>query len=294
MPNWEAILLGIVQGLTEFLPISSTAHLLVTRTLLHHKHPEDAFTVVIQLGTLFAVFVYFRADIARMLGGLADDIRAGKLASTPASRLGWLIVLGTIPAVIVGFTLKKWLKENFFTLQSIAVVSIVFALLMLAAEWWTHRRAKRGLPPREEEDIGWLDALWIGCWQACALMPGGSRSGTTITGGLFAGLTRVAAARFSFLLSLPVLLGAGFKELYDEYKQLKHPVEGEPPSLFASGDEITALVVGTLVSAVVGYFAIAFLIGFLKRYSTVVFVGYRLFFGGLILALLALKVVKPD
>src|SRR3954468_17402823 len=99
MPIWEAVLLGIIQGLTEFLPISSTAHLLVTRKLLGHAHPEDAFTVVIQLGTLAAVFVYFRADIARMLKGLGSDVRARKLASTPDSRLGWLIVLGTIPAV---------------------------------------------------------------------------------------------------------------------------------------------------------------------------------------------------
>jgi undecaprenyl-diphosphatase len=292
MPLWEAVLLGIVQGLTEFLPISSTAHLLVTRSLLHHPDPKDAFTVVIQLGTLFAVFVYFREDISHMLKGLRDDIRARKFASTPDSRLGWLIVLGTIPAVVAGVTLSKWLKDTFYNLQSIAIVSIIFALLMLAAEWWIHRRVKRGLPPREEKDIGWLDALWIGTWQACALMPGGSRSGTTITGGLFAGLTRAAAARFSFLLSLPVMLGAGFKELYEEYKKLKTPGEDGSQSIFASGDEVTALVVGTLVSAVVGYFAIAFLIGFLKRYSTAVFVGYRLFFGALILALLAMKVVE--
>jgi undecaprenyl-diphosphatase len=287
MPIWEAVLLGVIQGITEFLPISSTAHLVVARTLLGHQHSDDAFTVVIQLGTLAAVFVYFRADIARMLAGLWADIRAGRLASTPDSRLGWLIVLGTVPAVVVGFLFKKQLKENFFHPKSIAIVAVVFALMMLVAEWWAHRRVKRGLPPRDETQITWLDALWVGVWQACALMPGGSRSGTTITGGLFAGLARSAAARFSFLLSLPVILGAGLKELYDEYKKLGATQEGEPPSLFASGDEVTALVVGTLVSAVVGYFAIAFLLSFLKRYSTVVFVVYRLLFAALILVLLA-------
>src|SRR5437764_8929924 len=157
MPIWEAVLLGVIQGLTEFLPISSTAHLLVTRKLLGHPHPEDAFTVVIQLGTLFAVFVYFRADIARMLKGLWADIRARKFASTPDSRLGWLIVLGTVPAVVVGFTFKKHLKEKFFNPQSIAVVAIVFALLMAAAEWWAHRRQRHGKPPpREETAITWL------------------------------------------------------------------------------------------------------------------------------------------
>jgi undecaprenyl-diphosphatase len=118
-------------------------------------------------------------------------------------------------------------------------------------------------------------------------MPGGSRSGTTITGGLFAGLARPAAARFSFLLSLPVMIGAGLKELYDEYKTLKHPEPGEPPSLFASGDQMVALAVGTAVSAVVGYLAIAFLLNFLKRYSTAVFVAYRLLLGAAILALVA-------
>jgi undecaprenyl-diphosphatase len=123
-------------------------------------------------------------------------------------------------------------------------------------------------------------------------MPGGSRSGTTITGGLFAGLTRPAAARFSFLLSLPVILGAGLKELYDEYKELKTPTPGKPPSLFTSGDEVAALAVGTLVSFIVGYFAIAFLLNFLKRYSTAVFVAYRIILGVAILALIAAHVLK--
>jgi undecaprenyl-diphosphatase len=287
MPIWEAVLLGVIQGVTEFLPISSTAHLVVARELLGHADAGDAFTVVIQLGTLAAVFVYFRADVAHMLAGLWADVRAGRLASTPASRLGWLIVLGTVPAVACGLLFKKQLKAHFFNAQSIAVVSIVYALLMAAAEWWAHRRAARGRPPRDEAAITWPDALWVGAWQAGALMPGGSRSGTTLTGGLFAGLTRPAAARFSFLLSLPIMLGAGVKELYDEYKKLRVPVEGEGPSLFASGSEVTALAVGTLVSFVVGYFAIAFLLNFLRRYSTAVFVAYRLLFGCALLGLIA-------
>jgi undecaprenyl-diphosphatase len=287
MPIWEALLLGVVQGLTEFLPISSTAHLLVVRALLGHEHPEDAFTVVIQLGTLVAVLAYFRADIARLLGGLWLDIGRLRLGATPDGRLAWLIALGTVPAVVVGFFLKSWLKRTFFNLHSVAVVSIVFALLMLAAEWWSLRRKRRGQTLRGETDIGWWDALWVGLWQACALMPGGSRSGTTITGGLFAGLTRTAAARFSFLLSLPVILGAGLKELYDEYKKLGSPSPGEPASLFASGDQVAALVAGTLVSAAVGYFSIALLLRFLQRHSTAIFVGYRLIMGVAILALLA-------
>lgn len=275
MPIWEAVLLGIVQGLTEFLPISSTAHLLVARTLLGHKTPEDAFTVVIQLGTLAAVFVYFRTDIVKMLRGLGADVRAGRLASTPDSRLGWLIVLGSVPVVVAGFTLKKWLKATFFNPASIAVVAITFALLMALSERWAHRRARRGLRPRDEAHITGSDALWVGLFQALALMPGGSRSGTTITAGLFAGLARPAAARFSFLLSLPAILGAGLKEMYDERS-----------TLFAS-EQFTALVVGLLVSAVVGYLAIAFLLSFLKRYSTAVFVVYRILLGVAIFGLIA-------
>jgi undecaprenyl-diphosphatase len=292
MPIWEAVMLGIVQGLTEFLPISSTAHLLVVRTLLGHAHPEDAFTVVIQLGTLVAVFAYFRGDVARLARGFVLDLRKRRIGATEDGRIAWLIVLGTIPAVVVGFLFKKELKESFFNLRAVAVVSIVFALLMLAAEVWAQRRSRRGLAARSESDVGWIDALWVGLWQACALMPGGSRSGTTITGGLFAGFARSAAARFSFLLSLPVILGAGLNELYDEYKKLASPQPGEPLSLFASGDQVAALIAGTVVSAIVGYLSIAFLLRFLQRNTTAVFIAYRLLMGAIILALLATAVVK--
>ncbi|MFO0849725.1 MAG: undecaprenyl-diphosphatase UppP [Gemmataceae bacterium] len=291
MSIWDAILLGVVQGLTEFLPISSTAHLLVARQQLGHPHPEDAFTVVVQLGTLVAVFWYFRTDIAAILNAVWGDVKAGRFAGSPDSRLAWLIVLGTIPGGLAGLVLKKWLKATFYNVPAMAVVAIVFALLMAAAEWWAHRQQRRGAHRRDEKQITVLDALWVGVWQALALMPGGSRSGCTITGGLFAGLTRPAAARFSFLLSLPIMLAAGLKELYDEYKKLKHPVEGEPPSLFASGDEVTALVVGTVVAAVVGYLSIAWLLRFLQRYSTGVFVGYRLVLGAVLLALVATGVL---
>ena len=287
MPLWHAIVLGVVQGLTEFLPISSTAHLLVVRELLGHPHPDDAFTVAIQLGTLVAVVAYFRADLRRIAAGFVVDVTSLRLGSTPESRLGWLIGLGTVPAVLVGFLFKKQLKATFFNLPSVAAVATAFALLLAASEWWARRRAARGSEPRAETDITWLDALWIGCWQACALMPGGSRSGTTLTGGLFAGLGRAAAARFSFLLSVPVILGAGLKDIWDEYKKLRALDPDGPPSLFASPDDTAALIVGTLVSAVVGYFAVAVLLHFLKRYSTAVFVLYRLVFGAVLFAALA-------
>lgn len=283
MPLWHAVVLGVVQGLTEFLPISSTAHLLVARQLLGHEHPDDAFTVAIQLGTLVAVVAYFRADLLRIARGVLADLGARKIGATPDGRTAWLIALGTVPAVAVGFLFKKQLKETFFTLPSVAAVATAFALLLAAAEWWTRRRTA---PPRADGDLTWLDALWIGCWQACALMPGGSRSGTTLTGGLFAGLDRAAAARFSFLLSVPVILGAGLKDLADEYKKLRVPESDGPPSLFASADDTAALVVGTAVSAVVGYLAVAWLLHFLKRYSTAVFIVYRLLLGAALFAAL--------
>src|SRR5262245_23419388 len=142
MPIWEAVVLGVVQGLTEFLPISSTAHLLFVRQLLGHPRPEDAFTTVIQLGTLVAVFAYFRSDVVRLARGVLADVRAIRVGSNPDGRMAWLIVLGTVPAVAVGFLFKKQLKETFFNLQSVAVVAIVFALLLAAAEWWAHRRVR--------------------------------------------------------------------------------------------------------------------------------------------------------
>jgi undecaprenyl-diphosphatase len=281
MQVWEAVVLGVVQGVTEFLPISSTAHLLVARELMGHgEASKDAFTTVIQLGTVIAVFWYFRADVIRLLRALVDDVKARKIGSTPDARQGWLIVLGTLPVVVVGFFFKKWVKATFYDLLSIAVVSILFALLLAMAELWSARRKRLGQPVKQETDVGWKEALWIGCFQALALMPGGSRSGTTITAGLFAGLARPAAARFSFLLSLPAVLGAGLKELFDDWTELTR--EGE----------LVPLSVGLVVSAVVGYLAIAWLLGFLKTNSTYGFVVYRLLLGLGILGLLQAGVIS--
>lgn len=273
MPLWQAVILGIVQGLTEFLPISSTAHLIIVQQWFGRTDEQlqhDPFTVVIQLGTLFAVFVYFRADIISMTKSLLRDIFHGHVISstTPESRLAKWILIGSIPAGLAGLFLKSWLKHHFYDAISIAFVSIVFALLMLAAEWWARRLSAR----RDVEQVGLWDALFIGCFQALALMPGGSRSGCTITAGLFAGLMRPAAARFSFLLSIPIMTAAGIKELYDWLKTLK----GNPSLQAAATDQAIALAVGTVVSAAVGYAAIAWLLRFLSKYSMSVFVIYRI------------------
>ncbi len=276
MPIWHAILLGVVQGLTEFLPISSTAHLLIVREWLGHENPEDAFTVVIQLGTLAAVFAYFRADIVRLLRGLVIDLRAQRIGVTPEGRMAWLIGVGTIPGGLTGLFLKKWLKHHFYNPTAIALVAIVFGVLMFLAEMWARLRRNVANPGRGEADIGWFDAIWIGIWQALALMPGASRSGTTITGGLFAGLTRPTAARFSFLLSLPIMLAAGAKEFWDGRQ-----------FFISSGDALLSLTIGLVTAAVVGYASIAWLLHFLRNYSMMVFVLYRIGLGILLLVLIS-------
>ena len=281
MSIWESILLGMLQGLTEFLPISSTAHLLVARQLLGHARPDDAYTTVIQLGTLVAVFAYFRKDGIGLIRGLLQDVRQIHLGSTPDSIMAWRIILGTIPAGLAGLLLKDWLKATFFHASAIAWVAIVFALLMALAEWCSRYRVRQGQSLRNEAQLTAIDALWVGFWQALALMPGGSRSGTTITAGLFAGLDRATAARFSFLLSLPIILAAGLKEFWDERELFLH-----------SQEDLTNLLAGLLTSAIVGYLAIAWLLHFLKRHSTTAFIVYRLILGVAILGMLLLGWLK--
>jgi undecaprenyl-diphosphatase len=277
MPVWDAILLGLVQGLTEFLPISSTAHLVLLRRWLGHPNPDDAFAVVIQLGTLVAVFAYFRGDVAKLIRGFVGDLRARKIGTTPDGRMAWLIGVGSVPAGLAGLFLKKWLHDHFYNPTAIAWVAIGFALVMAAAELWAHARRNVANPGRGEADIGWFDAVWVGVWQALALMPGASRSGCTISGGLFAGLSRPAAARFSFLLSMPIMLAAGVKETWSERT-----------TLLASSDDAVSLAVGLAVAAVVGYASIAWLLHFLKRYSMGVFVMYRIGLGVGILVMIAM------
>lgn len=275
MSLWEAVVLGVIQGLTEFLPISSTAHLLVARQLMGHPDPRDAFTTAIQLGTLVAVFVYFRADLYRLAAAVLADLRARKLATSPDARLVWLMALATVPVVACGLVFKRFIKEELYNTPVIAGAAVGFALLLLAAELRARRRAGRG-----ETQVTWADALFIGAFQALALIPGASRSGVTITAGLFAGLSRPAAARLSFLLSLPAILGAGIKDTYDDRHRL-----------FASGADVLNLIVGGGVAAVVGYLAIAWLIGFLSRHGTYGFVVYRLVLAAVLFGLLAAHVI---
>jgi undecaprenyl-diphosphatase len=265
----EAIVLGVVQGLTEFLPISSTAHLRIVPAMAGWDDPGAAFTAVVQLGTMAAVLLYFREDLLRIgrawLGSLRDRERRAELDA----RLGWYIVLGTIPIAIFGFVFKDQIESGGRDLYLIGTTMIVFGLIMMASE-------KVGTRERELEQIGSRDGFVIGLAQALALVPGVSRSGATISAGLFMGFDRTAAARFSFLLSVPAVVLSGLFELRK----------------FVGGDETQTatalgLVLATLSAFIVGYWSIAFLLRYLTSHSIMVFVVYRVAVGVLVLALVA-------
>jgi undecaprenyl-diphosphatase len=289
MPLWQVVVLGIVQGITEFLPISSTAHLLAVQHFFGRDAESlrnDPITVVIQLGTLISALVYFRNDLLAILRAVIADIRAGRLLRGAQSdtRLAGLMIIGSIPAAVAGLLFQKQFKHHFYHLEAIAIVAIVLAVVMALAELYYRRRPATKGPLRDDAALTIADALWIGTFQALALMPGGSRSGCTLTAALLVGLARPTAARFSFLLMLPILFAAGAKELYDWVKQLS----GDPVQRAAASEQGVNLLLGIIVSAIVGYMAIAWLLRYLRKYSMMGFVIYRLLFGIVILIYLAM------
>lgn len=290
----QAIILGIVQGLTEFIPISSTAHLVFASrfTNLYDGDPQmtTATMAVIQLGTLAAIFVYFAADIwgittafvrdhwnfvfnrRRMRFSGTDGVRPIFLSEE--SWIGWLIVIGSIPIGAIGFLFKDFIEgPGTKNLWVIATMLIVIALLLFVAERIGNQR-------KEMRHLGLTDAIVQGFCQVLALMPGASRSGSTIMGGLLANEKRETAARFSFLLSIPAITASGLLELRKALKIL-------PPESFVP------LIVATAVAGAVGYLSIWFLLSFLKRNSTFVFVVYRIILGVTILVLLWFGVISP-
>jgi undecaprenyl-diphosphatase len=275
MSLFEAIVLGIVQGLTEFLPISSTGHLRIVPAVVGWDDPGSAFTAVIQLGTTVAVLIYFREDLWRIARAWFGSLRRGGAGrgSTDA-RLGWYIVIGTIPIGIFGLAFKHQIEHGARSLYLIGTVLIVFGLVMLAAE--RVGRKERGL-----ESMTPNDGIFVGVAQALALIPGVSRSGATISAGLFRGLDREAAARYSFLLSTPAIVLAGLFEL-------KGIVDGSEHTGASAAD----LIVATVVAFVVGYWSIRFLLNYLARHSLFAFVAYRLALGALVLALTAGGAIK--
>lgn len=272
MSFFEAILLGIIQGLSEFLPISSTAHLTIAGKLMgliDPAHPEawTAFIAIMQLGTMAAVMLYFYKEIVDIIKSVYTDLfvrhASGADRWSVYSRHALQIVIGTLPVVIIGLTFKD-IIEGTFT-KSISVIAsslIVLALILFLAE-------KTGKRNRDQHQTTWKDAIVIGMAQALALIPGSSRSGTTITAALFMGLTRQAAARFSFLLSIPAVFASGMYELYKNLDQI-------------SGVDAATLTTATVVSGIVGYASIAFLLKYLQSHSMMLFISYRIMLGVLL------------
>ena len=282
MTFFQAVILGIIQGLTEFLPISSTAHLRIIPALLGWADPGAAFTAVIQIGTLVAVLLYFLKDIIGIIAAMLSGIAKGKPLATRDAQLGWFIVVGTIPVVIFGVLFKNAIETSLRSLYVMAASMILPALVLMLAEIITKARVARGQHLKNMNEFNWKDALIVGFAQSVALIPGSSRSGTTITGGLFVGMTRETAARFSFLLSLPSVFAAGAFELIKQ----RH-------ALLSTEAGMVSLIVSTVVSGIVGYASIAFLLGYLKKHSTYLFIFYRLALGGLLLVLLLSGVLSP-
>ena len=257
MSLFQAIVLGAVQGATEFLPISSTAHLVLTPWFFGWPDPGLGFDIALHLGTLVALLLYFRNEWLRLAQGAVDFLRGRRDAS---ARLTLYLVLGTIPALVAGALLADYAETTLRHPLVIATTLILLALVLVVAE-------KIGSRQTKIENISGGDALTVGCAQALALIPGVSRSGVTITAGLFRGMTRDAAARFSFLLSTPVIGAAISKTMVDGVRH------GFPAVA------MNELIVGVIVSGIVGYLSIAFLLRFLATHTTYVFVYYRIALG---------------
>lgn len=269
----EAIILGIVQGLTEFLPVSSSAHIRIVGLLFPgSEDPGATFTAITQLGTELAVIIFFWKTIVRIIVAWWQSI-TGKIPRTdPDARMGWLVIIGTIPIGIIGFLAQDYIRDTFRNLWLVAIVLIVFGLLLGAADMY-------GKKNRELTDLTYPHGLAWGLAQALALIPGVSRSGATTTMALSLGYTRSAAAEYSFLLAIPAVFGSGIYELYTSFK--------EPDQAFGLGETAVA----TLVAFVVGYIVIAYLMRYLKKGSFAPFVIYRVVLGIVLLVLLALGVV---
>lgn len=273
MTIFEAIILGLLQGLSEFIPISSTAHVTIAGQLMgliDNAHPEQwtAFIATIQLGTLIAVLIYFAHDVKAIPIAFVKENIAGSRKKfkeqTHHSKMGWYIILGSIPIATIGLALKDIIEGSITKEMNIIAFSlIILAIILFIAE-------KTAKFDKDIKQVTWKDAVVVGLAQCIALIPGASRSGTTITGGLFMGLNRETAARFSFLLSIPAVFGSGLLEFYQSLN-------------YITTDSLITLMIATVVSAISGYASIAFLLKFLKTRTTIIFVVYRIILGVVIL-----------
>jgi len=262
----EAAVLGVVQGLTEFLPISSTAHLRIVPALFGWADPGAAYSAVIQCGTLAAVMVALWRDITSLVAGLVAGLRSGRPLATPESRVAVMIALGTLPIVAVGFSARHLIRGEARRLEVVTAALLAATAIMAVAELVAAWRRRRGSPGRDGlERMTFRDGLTMGLAQVLALVPGTSRSGVTISSGMLTGLDRRTAARFSFLLSLPAIGAAGLLEAWQQRAEI-----------FGSTEAITMAAVGTLSAAVVGYASIRWLLKLLTSHTLWPFVLYRI------------------
>jgi undecaprenyl-diphosphatase len=272
----EAVVLGVVQGLTEFLPISSSAHLRIVGAAFGWKDPGAAFTAIIQIGTELAVLVYFARDILRIvLAWLASLV--GRRKRDPDARMGWLIIIGSIPIVVLGLLFQDRIETTFRDLRIVAIAMVGFSLIL----YWADRV---GVKKGQLHDLTVGDGIIFGLAQSLALIPGVSRSGGTITAGLFIGYSREAAARYSFLLAIPAVLGSG---LYEAYKAF------EKTGLHGADIAWKPTILAAVIAFAVGLSVIAWLLRYLTRGSFTPFVVYRVLLGLLVLGLVGAGVLPP-
>jgi len=266
----EAIVLGIVQGLTEFLPVSSSGHLRITSAIFFDRDAGASFTAVTQLGTEAAVLIYFAKDIWRITRTWLVGIRDKSVRSSLDYRMGWYVIVGSIPIGLFGFLFKDQIKTVGRNLWVVATTLIVFAFVLAFAEYW-------GRQTRTLENFRMKDGVVMGFAQAMALIPGVSRSGGTLTAGLLLNLTREAAARYSFLLAIPAVVMSGVFSLGDVF---------EPSAPGTSAPSVAQMIVATVLAFGIGYAAIAWLLRYVAHHTLYVFVLYRVALGTLVLALL--------
>jgi undecaprenyl-diphosphatase len=284
MSWFESLILGLVQGLTEFLPVSSSAHLRLTAAFASWDDPGAAFTAITQLGTEAAVLIYFRKDVGRILSAWFRSLTNKTMWRDHDAQMGWLVIVGSIPIGVLGVTLKDQIEGPFRDLRVTATMLIVMGVVIgvadrLAARDETGGRHRAAKQRKTLEDLNAKDGLLYGLCQAMALVPGVSRSGATISGGLFMGYTREAAARYSFLLAMPAVLASGTFELKDAAEE-GHISWG--PTLFA-----------TVIAFAVGYAVIAWFMKFISHKSFMPFVWYRIALGIVIIALVATGGLSP-
>ncbi|KUG53729.1 undecaprenyl-diphosphatase [Serinicoccus chungangensis] len=276
MDLFSAVVLGIVQGLTEFLPISSSAHVSIVGRFLGQEDPGAAFTAITQLGTEAAVLLYFWRDIVRIVRAWSASLVGRVPRNDPDAVLGWWVILGTVPIGVLGLLLQDWIETDLRSLWLTATMLLVFALVILAAE-------RVGRQERQLTELTWRQGLGFGLWQALALVPGVSRSGGTIAGGLFMGFTREAAARYSFLLAIPAVLASGGLQL----------VKVATGDAIGSGTGWGAIAVATVLAFLVGYAVIAWFMRYITTHSFTPFMVYRIVLALVLFGLLGAGVLQP-